>query len=91
MMMSNAALTPADQAARLLAAWASGNPAGLREELRRSLELDCPGHPRSFQEEQLQLLRAAAEGMRFCLDPLRQADPKLQRCLDLLRHLAETP
>ena len=86
-----ASVTPAHQAARILAAWTSRNSAGLHEELRRSFDLCCPDHSRGLQEERLQLLQAVAEGMQHAPDPLRAGDRKLERCLDLLRHLAQTP
>ncbi|HEV3331720.1 MAG TPA: hypothetical protein VG096_12100 [Bryobacteraceae bacterium] len=83
-------LTPADQAARILAAWTSQNATGLHEELRRSLELSEAQPAWGIQEERLQLLRAVTEGMQDAADPLTPGDPKLRRCLYLLRHLAET-
>jgi len=85
------AISPSGQAARLLLAWNSRDAAGLREELRRSLELACPERARSHHEEQLQLLQAAAEGIRLAPNPLATKDPRLASCLDLLRHLAGTP
>lgn len=84
-------VTPAHQAARILAAWTCRNSVGLHEELRRSFDLCCPDHSRGLQEERLQLLQAVAEGMQHAPDPLRAGDRKLERCLDLLRHLAQTP
>jgi hypothetical protein len=92
MTLSDAStLTPAHQAARILAAWTSQNATGLHEELQRSLELSSTQPVRSIQEERLQLLRAVTEGMQGAADPLTPGDRKLQRCLDLLRHLAQTP
>ena len=79
-------VSPSDQAARLLTAWVSRNPAGLREELRRSRELDCGLGVRDLEsEERVQLLRAVAAG----IEQSPAEDPKLRCCLDLLRHLAE--
>ena len=86
-----ASVTPAHQAARILAAWTSRNSVGLHEELRRSFDLCCPDQSRGLQEERLQLLQAVAEGMRDAPDPLQAGDRKLERCLELLRHLAQTP
>jgi hypothetical protein len=86
-----ASVTPAHQAARILAAWTSRNSVGLHEELRRSFDLCCPDQSRGLQEERLQLLQAVAEGMRHAPDPLQAGDRKLERCLELLRHLAQTP
>ena len=92
MLMSEpSTLTPADQAARILAAWTSQNATGLHEELQRSLELSSAQPVRSIQEERLQLLRAVTEGIQEAADPLTAGDPKLERCLYLLRHLARTP
>jgi len=85
-----ASLTPADQAARILAAWTSQNATGLHEELRRSLEISFAQPALAIQEERLQLLRAVTEGIQDAPDPLTLEDPKLQRCLYLLRHLAQT-
>jgi hypothetical protein len=91
MLMSEpSTLTPADQAARILAAWTSQNATGLHEELQRSLELSSAQPAWGVQEERLQLLRALTEGMQDAPDPLTPEDPKLRRCLDLLRHLAQT-
>jgi hypothetical protein len=84
-------LTPADQAARILAAWTSQNATGLHEELQRSLELSAGQPAWGIQEERLQLLRAVTEGIKDVPDPLTPGDPKLRRCLYLLRHLAQTP
>jgi len=84
-------VTPAYQAARILDAWSSRNSSGLHEELRRSMDLACPDQPWSLDEERLQLLRAVAEGIQHAPDPLTTGDAKLRRCLDLLRHLAQTP
>ncbi len=83
-------MTPSGQAARILAAWSSRNSAGLHEELERSLRLS--GEPdSSVHEERLQLLHAVTEGMRHSPDPLTAVDPKMRRCLDLLRHLSQLP
>ncbi len=91
MLMSEPSiLTPADQAARILAAWTSQNATGLHEELQRSLELSWTPQAGCAEEERLQLLRALTEGMQDAPDPLTPGDPKLRRCLDLLRHLAQT-
>ena len=90
-LLDPSTLTPADQAARILAAWTSQNATGLHEELQRSLELSSAQPPWSFQDERLQLLRAVSQGMQDAADPLTPGDRKLQRCLDLLRHLAQTP
>jgi len=83
-------VTTAHQAARILAAWDSRNPAGLQVELQRSLNLCCPDHSWGLQEERLQLLQAVAEGIQHAPDPLVPGDRKVERCLDLLRHLVET-
>ena len=90
-LSDTSSLTPADQAARILAAWTSQNATGLHEELRRSLELSAIEPAWSIQEERLQLLRAVTQGMQNAADPLTRGDRKLDRCLDLLRHLAQTP
>jgi hypothetical protein len=90
LMSDSSSFTPADQAARILAAWTSQNATGLHEELRRSLALSSEQPVWGLQEERLQLLRALTEGMQDAPDPLTPADPKLRRCLDLLRHLAQT-
>jgi hypothetical protein len=82
--------TPAHQAARILAAWDSRNPAGLQAELQRSLDLRCPDHSWGLQEERLELLQAVAEGIRHAPDPLAPGNGQVERCLDLLRHLVET-
>jgi hypothetical protein len=84
-------LTPASQAARILAAWTSQNATGFHEELQRSLELSAAQPAWGIQEERLQLLRAVTEGIQDIADPLTPGDPKLRRCLYLLRHLAQTP
>ena len=84
-------MTPAYQAARILAAWRSQNATGLHQELQRSLELSADEQPRSFLEERCQLLRAATQGIQDAPDPLTAGDPKLRRCLDLLQHLAQMP
>jgi hypothetical protein len=83
-------LTAADQAARILAAWTSQNATGLNEELRKGLELSSEQPAWGIQEERLQLLRAVTEGIKDAPDPLTTGDPKLRRCLYLLRHLAQT-
>ncbi len=83
-------VTPAHQAARILAAWNSRNPAGLQLELERSLNLCCPDHAWGLQEERLELLQAVAGGIRHAPDPLVPGDRQVERCLDLLRHLVET-
>ena len=82
-------MTPSGQAARILAAWRSRNTVGLHEELERTRQLTEPRCP--VQEERLELLRAVTEGMRHSPDPLTNVDPKLRRCLDLLRHLSQMP
>jgi len=83
-------MTPSGQAARILAAWSSRNTVGLHRELERSLDLyDEPDS--SVEDERLQLLRAVTEGMRLSPDPLTNGDPKLRRCVDLLRHLSQMP
>lgn len=91
MMSGTSTRTPADQAARILAAWTSRNATGLHEELQRSLELSSAQAAWGIVEERLQLLQAVTEGMQDATDPLTTGDPKLRRCLDLLRHLAQTP
>jgi len=83
-------VTPAHQAARILAAWDSRNSAGLQVELQRSLDLCCPDHSWGLQEERLQLLQAVAEDIRHAGDPLVPGNRKVERCLNLLRHLVET-
>jgi len=90
MLMSDpSTLTPADQAARILAAWTSQNATGLHEELQRSLDLSSAEPAWGIHEERFQLLRAVTEGIQDAPDPLTPGDPKLRRCLDLLRHLAQ--
>jgi hypothetical protein len=91
MILSDTSTTPADQAARILAAWTSQNASGLHEELQRSLELSSTQTAWGIVEERLQLLQAVTEGMQDAPNPLTAGDPKLRRCLDLLRHLAQTP
>jgi len=91
MMLSDTSLTPAHQAARILAAWTQQNATGLDEELRKGLELATAEHVPGIQDERLQLLRAVTEGIKDAPDPLTPSDPKLRRCLFLLRHLAQTP
>ena len=91
MVSEPAPLTPAGQAARVLAAWMSQNAAGLNEELQRSLRLSAEESAWGVQEERLQLLRAVTEGIQDAPDPLTPSDPKLRRCLYLLHHLAQTP
>lgn len=76
-------VTPARQAERILAAWASGNEPLLHQELRRSRELGCTTGG-GLDEERLELLQAASEG-------LLRKDRTAGRCLDLLAHLAQAP
>jgi hypothetical protein len=89
LMSDSSTFTPADQAARILAAWTSQNASGLHEELQRSLEFSSAQTAWGIEEDRFELLRAVTEGIQDAPDPLTPADPKLQRCLYLLRHLAE--
>jgi hypothetical protein len=90
-LIEQSSLTPAGQAARILAAWVSQNATGFHEELQKSLELSSAQPVAGIQEERLQLLRAVTEGIQDIADPLTPDDPKLRRCLYLLRHLVQTP
>jgi hypothetical protein len=79
-------VSSSQQAARLLTAWVSRNPTGLREELRNSLHLDAVRTPQNWEEEErTQLLHAVASSIQQS----SAGDPKLRCCVDLLRHLAE--
>ena len=85
-------ITPAHHAGRILAAWTAGDEALLQNELQKSHSLDCiPLH--GLDEERLELLMAASEGILRTPQPILQAkkDPTLRRCLDLLAHLAQAP
>lgn len=85
-------LTPALQAGRILAAWASGDAPLLHEELQKSQHLGgAPGQ--GLDEERLELLHAVSEGMLRAQDPFRggRRNPAIRRCLDLLAHLAQSP
>lgn len=83
-------LTPARQAGRILAAWATGDECLLRQELQKSQNFDYPSRP-GLEEERLELLMAASQGMMRAPSRLRggRKDPAVQRCLDLLAHLAD--
>ena|SRR5581483_2348916 len=83
-------VTPSLQAERILAAWASGDKTRLRQELRKSQQLDAPA-ARGLDEERFELLQAVSEGMLRASDPLSHGrrDPAVRRCLDLLAHLAK--
>jgi len=82
-------LTPARQAERILAAWATGNQLLLQQELQRSQRLDCEDYA-ALDQERLELLLALSEGMLRTPDPLAggRRDASVRRCLDLLAHLA---
>ena len=84
-------VTPARQAERILAAWATGDQSSIQQELENSRGLAAGS--RGLDEERLELLQAVSEGMLRSPRPVRGDwdDPALRRCLDLLTHLANSP
>jgi hypothetical protein len=84
-------VTPALQAERILAAWASGDEPSIQQELQNSRSLAAAGL--GLDEERLELLQAVSEGMLRSPKAVRGGweDPALRRCLDLLTHLAKSP
>ena len=84
-------LSPAHQAERILAAWDAGDEPLLRKELHNSQHLRYAPEL-GWDEERLELLRAASQGILRAPIPLTETrpDPAVRRCLDLLAHLART-
>ena len=82
-------ITPARQAERILAAWASGNQPLLQQELLKSQRLECEASE-ALDQERLELLMALSEDMLRTQDSIADGLPKpsVRRCLDLLAHLA---
>lgn len=86
------ASVPARQASKILMAWASGNEPLLQKELWKSHQ-PLGGPLTGVEEERMELLQAASVGMLAASRPLRSEsrDSQVRCCLDLLRHLAQTP
>jgi hypothetical protein len=83
-------VTPALQAERILTAWESGDESLLRQELRKTQEMDGTAAC-GLDEERLELLQAVSQGMLRTASPFcyGRKDPAVRRCLDLLAHLAQ--
>ena len=82
-------LTTSERCARLLlAAWNTGDLAGLESALRRASAADRTGLS-SSEEERMELVREIAGGIQMWLRGVRWERPAdLATHLDLLRHLA---
>ncbi len=83
--------TTGRQAAKILTAWASGDQPLLQKELWKTHQIP-DSELEAVEEERLELLQAAAQGMLRAGAPLGSAplDAQVRCCLDLLEHLART-